>query len=256
MNMFEAIFSRKSIHHFHQEKVDWDIIAEILDYANKLPMLTDGISVEFKLVSNIEKKQGFHGPLAAKAPYYICISSEEKEDYLINAGYLMQQLNLFITSKGLATCFLGSTASPGHSLKSTMKYEYVTALAFGKTSETLYRNSSDAKRLPENEVVVYKEEVTPDIRQILTAARLAPSVFNSQPWRFVVYRNRIHIFTKKNTLLSKVMDFNKMIDMGIMMANLLLAAEELWVEVSLSKSASIKSRQFLNNEYICTLTIG
>ena len=255
MNMFEAIFSRKSIRHFQQEKVDWNIIAEILDYADNLPMLMEGISVEFKLVSNIEKKQGFHGPLSAKAPYYICISSEEKEDYLINAGYLMQQLNLYITSKGLATCFIGSTTTPGHSLKSTMKYEYVTALAFGKTTESLYRNSSEAKRLSEKEVVVYKEEVTPDIRQILTAARLAPSIFNSQPWRFVVYRNRIHIFTKKNSLLSTILDFNKMIDMGIMMANLLLAAEELWVDVSLSKSDSIKSKQFLNNEYVCTLSI-
>ncbi|MDF2537632.1 MAG: hypothetical protein K0S76_653 [Herbinix sp.] len=255
MNMFDAIFSRKSIHHFLPEKLDWEVISDILDFANKIPMLTTGIAVEFKLVSNIEKKQGFHGPLAVKAPYYICISSEEKEDYLINAGYLMQQLNLYITSKGLGACFI-PTASPGFSLKSTMKYKYVTALAFGKSSESLYRNSSDAKRLPENETVVYKEEVTPDIRQIITAARLAPSMLNNQPWRFVVYRNRIHVFAKKNALLSVMLDFNKMIDMGIMLSNLLLTAEELWVECSITKSASIKNKQFQNNEYVCTLTIG
>jgi hypothetical protein len=47
-----------------------------------------------------------------------------------------------------------------------------------------------------------------------------------------------------------------MIDMGIMMANLLLAAEELWVEVTLSKSSSIKNKPLPNNEYVCTVIIG
>lgn len=254
MNTFDVMFSRRSIRHFNYEKLDWEVIADILQYADSLPMLIEGIAVEFKLVSNIETKQGFHGPLNVRAPYYLCISSEDKEDYLLNAGHLMQQMSLYIASKGLGTCFM--IAYPGSGLKATMKYEYVLSLAFGKTSSTLYRESSEAKRLPEKEVVVYKEEVTPDIKQILSAARLAPSVLNSQPWRFVVYKNRIHIFAKKNLFIAKTFDYNKMIDMGIMISNLLLAAEELWVEVSLSKSESLKTKQFQNNEYVCTLSIG
>ncbi len=254
MNSFEAIFSRRSIRHFKQEKLDWEIIADLLDYANKLPMLMEGIAVEFKLVSNIEAKQGFYGPFNVKAPYYLCISSEAKEDYMLNAGYLMQQINLYLTAKGLGTCFL--VAYPGSGLKATMKYEYVVALAFGKTNAALTRESSEAKRLPESEIVVYKEEVTPDVKQVLAAARLAPSAFNSQPWRFVVYSNRIHVFAKKNLFIAKALDYNKMIDMGIMMANLLLTAEELWVDLSLSKSEALKNRQFQNNDYVCTITIG
>jgi nitroreductase len=254
MNTFDAIFSRRSIHHFQQEKLEWNVISDILEYANNLPMLMEGIAVEFKLVSNIEAKQGFRGPFNIKAPYYLCISSEKKDDYLLNAGYLMQQLNLYIASKGLGACFLMS--SPGRGLKETMKYDYVVALAFGKTNSPLYRESSEAKRLPENEIVVYKEEVTPDIKQVLTAARLAPSGFNNQPWRFVVYKKRIHVFAKKNYMIAKALDYNKMIDMGIMLANLLLAAEELWVDVSLCKSDTLKSKQLQNNEYVCTIAIG
>jgi hypothetical protein len=52
------------------------------------------------------------------------------------------------------------------------------------------------------------------------------------------------------------MDYNKMIDMGIMMANLLLAAEELWVDVSLTKSDKLKTKLLQNNEYVCTIAIG
>ena len=254
MNTFEAIFSRRSIRHFKQEKLEWDVIAGLLDYANSLPMLIEGIAVEFKLVSNIEAKQGFSGPFNVKAPYYLCISSEVKEDYLLNAGYLMQEMNLYLASKGYGTCFL--VAYPGSSLKATMKYEYVVALAFGNTRSNLYRDSAKAKRLPEDEIIVYKEEVTPDIKQVLSAARLAPSALNSQPWRFVVYKGRVHVFAKKNLFIAKTLDYNKMIDMGIMMANLLLTAEELWVDVTLSKSEVLKNKPFQNNEYVCTITIA
>ncbi|HWT73499.1 MAG TPA: nitroreductase family protein [Mobilitalea sp.] len=254
MNTFDAIFSRRSIRHFKHEKLEWEVIADILDYANKLPMLIEGIAVEFKLVSNIEEKQGFSGPFHVKAPYYLCISSEEKEDYMLNAGYLMQQIDLYLTSKGLGACY--SIVSPGRSLKATMAYKFVVALAFGMTSSPLYRDNSEAKRLPESELIVYKEEVSNDVKQVLNAAMLAPSMYNSQPWRFVVYKNRIHVFAKKNLFVAKLLDYNKMIDMGIMLANLMLAAEELWVDVTLTKSESLKSKQFQKNEYICSFVIG
>lgn len=253
MNRFDTIFSRRSIRRYINERLDWDVLADILEYANKLPMLIEGIAVEFKLVSNIEEKQGFYSPFSIKAPYYLCISSEEKEGYLLNAGYLMQQMNLYIASKGLGTCFF--IFGPGHKLKASMKYNYVLTLAFGKTKNELYRDSSKAKRLPEEQLILYKEEVSQEIKQILEAARLAPSSFNSQPWRFVVYKNRIHVFARKTNPLIRSFDNTTMLNMGIMLANLLLAAEELWVDVSLTKSESLKSKKYNNNEYVCTVLI-
>lgn len=255
MNMYEAIFSRKSIRHYKNEAIEWEVLSDILQFADELPKLVDDIAIEFKLVSNIEKKQGFHGPFTVKAPYYICISSEKKDDYLINAGYMMEQISLYITSKGLGTCFLGG-AAPGKSLKDTMRYDYLISLAFGKPSGDLYRDSHNAKRLDEDDLVVYKEDVDSDVRQMITAARLAPSSLNNQPWRFVVYKNRIHVFTRKNVALYKVMDSSNKIDIGVMLANLLIAAEELWIDVSISKLESLKSKDFKNNQYVLTIVIG
>lgn len=255
MNMFDTIFSRKSVRKFCQEKIEWEVIEDILKYADSLPMLIKDTKVEYKLVSNIEQKQGFYGPLAIRAPYYICLSSEKTENYLLNAGYLMQQLNLYIESKGLGTCFLGA-ANPGRNLKKTMKYDYVIALAFGKAKESLYRDPSDAKRLPEKDTVVYKEEVSSEIHKLLEAARMAPSSLNNQPWRFVVYKNRIHVFARKTPWIAKPADKLKMIDMGVMMANLLVAAEELWIDVKVTKSDTIMNKSFQNNEYILTVLIG
>lgn len=255
MNMFDTIFSRRSVRSFYQETIDWEVIEDILSFTDSLPMLTKGIKVEFKLISNIESKQGFSGPFTVKAPYYISLSSEKKDDYLLNAGYLMQQLSLYIETKGLGTCYLGAS-SPGWSLKNTMKFDYVIALAFGKSKEPLTRDSLLAKRFPEAELVVYKEEVSPDVRKMLDAARLAQSSLNSQPWRFVVYKNRIHIFAKKNPWFAKPLDKLKMINMGIMLANMLIAAEELWVDVKLSKSDTVMNKSLQNNEYIITMLIG
>ena len=235
--------------------MDWEVIEDILKFADSLPMLVKDIKVEFKLVSNIETNQGFNGPFAVKAPYYICLSSEKKDDYLLNAGYIMQQLCLYIESKELGTCYLGA-ASPGWGLKNTMKFDYVIALAFGKSRRPLYRDPLHAKRLPENEVVVYKENPSSDVRKMLDAARLAPSSYNNQPWRFVVYKNRIHVFSRKNPWIAKPLDKLKKIDMGIMLANMMIAAEELWIDVKITKSDSVKSKQLKNNEYLLTLLIN
>ena len=144
VNLFKTIYNRKSIRNYIQEKLEWDLLEDILNYINQLPLLIDGIGTEIKLISNIEEKQGFTGPFTVKAPYYICISSEEKEGYLLNAGYLMQHINLYIQSRGLGACFLGATR-PGKELSSTMKYNNIITLAFGKSSEILHRDSSEAK---------------------------------------------------------------------------------------------------------------
>lgn len=252
--MYDTIFSRKSIRSYHDEKIDWEILDDILEFADKQPMLVKDIGVEYKLVINIEENQGFNGPFTVKAPYYIVLSSEKKDDYLLNAGYIMQQLALYIESKGLGTCFMGG-ASPGIGLKNTIKYDYVITLAFGIPKEEVHRDPILAKRHPEKELVVYKEEVSSDIRKMLEAARLAPSGLNSQPWRFVVYKNRIHIFTRKNPWLFKPMDKMKMINMGIMMANLLIAAEELWIDVRLTRPDSMMNKSLKSNEYVLTVVI-
>ena len=253
MNMFESIFFEKSTGSFIQEKLEWEVLSDILQFANTLTPLISDIPIEYKLVSNVEKKQGFTGPFSIKAPYYLCLSSKEETDYLTNAGYLMQQINLYLMSKGLGTCYLG-TNHPGKSLKATMKYKFVIALAFGKTTDNTSLHPV-TKVLPENDIIVYKEKVNSDVKKVLQAARMAPSHYNSQPWRFVVYKNKIHVFAKKSLLLASILDHDKMIDIGIMMANLSTAAEELWVEYTIAKSDHLQKRSFQNNEYLFTLLI-
>ena len=71
---------------------------------------------------------------------------------------------------------------------------------------------------------------------------------NSQPWRFVVYDNRIHIFSVKK-IYEK---YNRLdeINFGILFANMMTAAEELWLDVDLIRLDNISQKTFPNTEYI------
>lgn len=74
----------------------------------------------------------------------------------------------------------------------------MVVMAFGKPKGSCYRKQAEAKRLSLDDLCVYKETPRQWMKQLLDAARMAPSSMNSQPWRFVVFDSRIHIFSKKH----------------------------------------------------------
>ncbi len=74
-----------------------------------------------------------------------CFYSEEKEGYMMNAGYVLEPVLLYMTGKGLGTCYLGSTRIPGAE-PAVMKA--AIAVAFGYPKSLLYRDPATAKRLP------------------------------------------------------------------------------------------------------------
>jgi len=254
MNLYEAIFVRKSVRKYKMQAIDQTRLDGILHFAESLPMLFEGISVEYKIIDNTEQNQGLSGAFLVKAPYYIIIASDTSPNYKINSGYLLQQISLYLTAKGLGSCYLGS-AKPKKDILADLQHEYVMALAFGEGDQEVYRTAEKAKRLPESDIAVYKTEVKKPVRTLIKAARLAPSSMNSQPWRFVVYNNRIHVFCKKNIFLSSVLSEIKLIDIGVCLANLLVAAEELWVDVQLLRLDNISSTVFKKNEYILSIKL-
>lgn len=85
------------------------------------------------------------------------------------------------------------------------------------------------------------------MKQLLDAARMAPSSMNSQPWRFVVFDSRIHIFSKKHPSdkLGKWDEVNFVsclpIDDG---------AEEMWLDVDLIRLDELSQKNFQNNQYV------
>jgi nitroreductase len=252
MNLYEAIFVRKTVRKFKMNPIEQSRIDDIISFAQNLPMLFQDIAVEYKVLDKAQVSHMFSGAYTVHAPHYLVIASETAPNYLMNAGYLMQQISLYLTAKGLGSCYLGSM-KPKKEFGEVIQLKYVIMLAFGESEHEIYRPSDKSRRLPLEDIVVYKTEASRNILTMIQAGRLAPSSMNSQPWRFVVYDNRIHIFCKKNIFLSGVLNELKMIDIGICLAHLLVTSEELWIDVKALRLDNISNISFKKNDYVISL---
>ena len=198
-----------------------------------MPALFSGIGVDMAILDNRKGQERMLSMFSVKAPYYMAFYSEESERYLMNVGYIMEQMVLYLCSIGLGTCFIGSNRVKKAELEKNGK-RLVGIVAFGKSHGSHTRRQREAKRLP--------------LEELLDAARMAPSSMNSQPWRFVVYDNRIHIFSKKHSV-EKLRKWDE-VNFGIMFANMMVAAEELWLDVDLIRLGDISQKNFSNNQYV------
>jgi hypothetical protein len=103
------------------------------------------------------------------------------------------------------------------------------------------------------ELCSIREEPKHWTHSILEVARLAPSAFNAQPWRFVATGSRIHFFSKKKdfTHPGKWDEF----DFGCLFAHVLIAADELWLDVDLIRLENISQKNFKMSQYVLSAII-
>ena len=199
MNLYEAIFVRKSVRNYCFDTLPPQTLDKIWEHYKEMPALFSGIGVDMAILDNRKGQERMLSMFSVKAPYYMAFYSEESERYLMNVGYIMEQMVLYLCSIGLGTCFIGSNRVKKAELEKNGK-RLVGIVAFGKSHGSHTRRQSEAKRLPLEDLCVFKEVPRQWMTQMLEAARLSPSSMNSQPWRFVVYDNRIHIFSKKHSV--------------------------------------------------------
>lgn len=206
MELFEAIPKRRSIRKYTFEEISTDTMEQIISFSKNLESLDENIKTEIDFVSGYDVKLDFNLPI--KAPYYIVFYSEKKEGYLTNAGFMLQQMDLFLFSIGLGSCWLG-VGRPEQKVKNNM--EYVIVLAFGIpdapprlgfsefSMNTLYDIST--KRKPISEIMLGHDER-------IEYARLAPSTSNSQPWFFVCQDEHIEVYIVKKAESDNIIDKN------------------------------------------------
>lgn len=247
MNLFEAIFVRKSVRSYTNDALSPQTLEMLLTRFEEIKGLFGGIETELAIFDNRTAEYKMLGIAGVKAPYYLVLYSEEKDRALMNAGYLMEQLSLYLYTLGLGSCFIGNPILRKKYLKRGSK-KLMVVLAFGKAKGSCTRKQIEARRLSLNELCVYKETPRQWMKQLLDAARMAPSSMNSQPWRFVVFDSRIHIFSKKHSSdrLGKWDELN----FGIMFSHMMVVAEELWLDVDLIRLEELSQKNFPNNQYV------
>ena len=208
-DLYEMIFKRKSMRKFDRNLLVSIEELKILEAKLKeIKPLTDDIKVQFVIV---ERKQ----TTAKRGEYCLLMYSEEKPLHLQNAGYMLEQIDLFLTSLNIGVCWYGVTKPKD------MQYEglkYVIMLAFGKCRPADFRNDiSEFKRKPLSKI--WQGDYFLDLAKVV---RIAPSGCNLQPWRIFCSNREIKVckdsdkksFPEKKLAFYAETDFS-LIDMGI-----------------------------------------
>jgi len=216
-DFYPTIFQRKSVRRYDLTPLDDNTLAEISDYMDNLEPMYPDIKIELKISGPDEVKRRF----MRKAPHYIAVFSENKDGYLTNVGFMVQQMDLFLSGNGLGTCWQG-IPQPTKDLLESSGLEFIIFMPFGKPDEPLHRSSaSEFKRKS-----LQKISSVTGAEDLLEAARMAPSAGNGQPWFFTGDESLIHAYCNKPGIVRGLIGKKyPPIDVGIAIYHLKAAAE-------------------------------
>ncbi|WP_424354942.1 nitroreductase family protein [Methanobacterium sp. MBAC-LM] len=246
---YDVIFKRRSVKKYDQTPLDEKTLEEISNQIKSLKPLYDNIKTEVKIIplGQVETKK-------KQSPHYMAVFSEPKGNYLVNTGYMLQQMDLFLSGNDIGSCWQGSPRPKEDILKNS-DMEFIIVMSFGKPkkSKELHREgASEFKRKPLSEISMVK-----GADKILEAARLAPSAGNSQPWFFTGDENMIHAYGSKPYAVKehkapKVQKYNT-ISIGIAIYHLQVALEHFGKKTEIVSDENAKINAPENYEYVVSL---
>ena len=207
---YDMIFKRKSFHLFRNvgnDKIASDELTELENAYKGFEKLYPEIRTEIRIVPS-EKTA-----LKRDAEYCILIYSEKKDNYLMNAGYIGEQLDLWLVKHNIGSLWYG-LGKPDEQTYDDL--DFVIMFAIRKVNDdTLYRKDMfKATRKSVSEIWSGNGYEVADI------ARFAPSACNSQPWYVDCKDGKLTVFRYKKSGIIGILSasaakyFNR-IDIGI-----------------------------------------
>ena len=224
---YQMIFKRKSFHLFRNvgsEKLTPEELKDIeAAYADFEPLYPD-IRTAIRIVP--AAKVNFK----RDAEYCILLYSEKKDNYLMNAGYIGEQLDLYLVSRNIGTLWFG-IGKPD--IASFDSLDFVIMIAIRKISdESKYRKDMfKAKRKP------LEETWDGDPLGVADIVRFAPSACNSQPWFVRNDGEKLTVFRykkpgKRGIMPAAAVAYYNRIDIGIYLCFLELCLAEKGIAFS------------------------
>jgi nitroreductase len=216
--LYNAIFQRKSIRKYDMTSLSEEILTGIQEYMKTVKALDDSIQYEVAYLGTDQVKN----LLPIKAPHYICFYSQKKGNYLMNAGFLLQQMDLYLSANNLGSCWLGMAKPSKEVPQQKNGLEFVIMLAFGNSKEPVHREEVSAFK--RNKITEISSLV--GLEELLEPARIAPSASNTQAWYFSGDNTDIIVSRKKLNMIKAPL-YGKMnqIDIGIALLHLWLSLD-------------------------------
>lgn len=248
MKYKEIISEIKSVRLYKEDEVDVNLLKELKQYYEQGKRLVDDIELEVirkqrdEVFNQLKDSAGYNNRMI-EAPHYLIVLSEEKDHYLENAGYRVQDIMLKAWSLGIATCWIsfedGEEIKKKLNIKSEKKLAALVALGYEDAhNKVLYENVSEynpskaevkivedntTERLGIRDIVFTKEwgeKADPDelvnygLLEGFFYGVLAPSYKNRQPWRFIVDNGTVVLALKKDIYVT---EYEEKIDTAIIM---------------------------------------
>ncbi len=213
----DMIPRRRSVRSYLPEAVDEATLADIRAFMEGLTPLFPEAAPVARIIPTKE------AALLQKwrNPQFFAFYAPNTDEGLINVGFMYQQLDLYMQSRGLGACWvgLGTPVDTIHRVPEGMKLAVM--MAFGHPDDVPERSTdADFKRRRMADVTDIPDEH-------LEAVRLAPSATNSQPWSFLHEGGTLHVFREKLSLLkARTHGRMNLIDMGIALAHLYVTHPE------------------------------
>ena len=235
--LYQTIFKRKSIRKYDSAPLDEKTMERVRSEVAALKPMIPEIKTEFRYLGTEDVK----GMFKAEAPHYLAIYSEEKPGFAANAGFLLEQMDLFCSAMGIGCCWLGGS-KPNKKAAPVDGLEYVIMLAFGKPTEELQRKSAaEFKRKPLAEISDVK-----GADELLEAVRTAPSGINNQSWYYRGDAGKIDAYYAKSMLTDQMNQTN----VGIGLCCLWLSAMHQNKQVELVYEASSETKAPKGHKYV------
>lgn len=207
---YSDIFKRKSFHLFKNTgsgKVSDDELQGIMNAYNSFEPLYPDIKTAIRIVpaSQVNFKRD--------AQYCILIYSEKKDNYLMNAGFIGEQLDLHLVHQNIGSLWFG-IGRPD--LPTWDGLDFVIMIAIHKIDDpSLFRKDMfKAKRK------TLEETWQGETFGVAEIARFAPSACNTQPWFVKNENGKLTVFRykkegKRGIMPAKAVAYFNRIDIGI-----------------------------------------
>lgn len=210
LEYYDAIFKRKSFHLFTgvgNVKITKEELDEITSAFQSFTPLYPDIKTDIRIVSSEEVN------VKRDAEYCILIYSEKKENYLMNAGYIGEQLDLWLVKHNIGSLWFG-IGKPDKPSYNGLDYVIMIAVRKVKDESKFRKDMFKSKRKELDEIW------SGDDLGIANITRFAPSACNTQPWYVKNEEGTLTVFRYKKPGKRGIMPaasvayFNR-IDIGI-----------------------------------------
>jgi len=242
-DLYRFIAKRRSIRKFDQSPLTEDEQSSFRTFLKEIRPLFPGIRVEMKIFTADE----FKGLLRGNAPYFLAFFSEPKEGYLANAGFMLQQADLYLSANNFGNCYRG-LAKLAKGADDPTGLEFVISTSFGRSTGNVHRSGAgEFDRRPADEISSVK-----GMDDLIEAARLAPSSVNNQSWYFTGGDGTIHAYAA-NGLIGQ--NLNK-INVGIALCHIWLAAVHSGRAAEASMDPAGQKQTVKGHSYVTSMKIA